>query len=486
VQRRRALRNIGLGISAGFGLPVLPGLLSSCGDKDPGPEIDYSGIVAIIGAGASGLYAGDILKSKGVTIKVFEAADRVGGRVRSLRLLDGSPLKTDFPIELGAGKIIGTDSLWAEIISQLNIPTVDIASPVTDSFIIGSILKERSAIEGDADFTSAKNFLQNLKTYSGANVSVLQAIQFAGINERVHSILNSWIGNKYGTSNSRLGIKAVAEGLTILSTNRDERLLRSNPMQDAMASRFSKVIPQVELNSVVKTIDYSSAKIKISGKKNLSGGGTEDFTMEVDKVIIAVPVSILKSGDISFVPSLPATTTTALSRMGMDASIRVVMDFKQNFWGNTMGYLYGGVQGPDYFNAGVLRSDFTKTLNVTINGPKAEQFTALTPEAVVLSILAELDSVFDGKASANIRKDDDKMVYEFKDWTKEPYIRGGVSYVKPGGTNDDRIALAKPISNQVFFAGEACDATGESGTISGALLAAERATKEVIDSILNP
>jgi monoamine oxidase len=70
-----------------------------------------------------------------------------------------------------------------------------------------------------------------------------------------------------------------------------------------------------------------------------------------------------------------------------------------------------------------------------------------------------------------------------QDWSLEPFIMGGVSYVKPGGTNQDRIDLSEPVENKLFFAGEATDVNGESGTINGALLSGERAAQEVIDSI---
>src|SRR5687768_287331 len=109
-------------MAAGLALPVLPAYLGSCKPDDPGPEIKYDGIVGIIGAGAAGLYAADILRTKGIKVRIFEASDRIGGRIRSIRLFDESPVKTDFPVELGAERIIRTDSIWAKIIDQLSIP----------------------------------------------------------------------------------------------------------------------------------------------------------------------------------------------------------------------------------------------------------------------------------------------------------------------------------------------------------------------------
>ena len=112
MKRRKAIKQIGLGLSAGLTLPWL----SSCKATDPGPEIKYDGVVGIIGAGAAGLLAADILISKGVKVKIFEASDQVGGRVRTFRRSDVSTDSltvfpaalpySDFPLELGDRKSV--------------------------------------------------------------------------------------------------------------------------------------------------------------------------------------------------------------------------------------------------------------------------------------------------------------------------------------------------------------------------------------------
>jgi monoamine oxidase len=99
-------------------------------------------------------------------------------------------------------------------------------------------------------------------------------------------------------------------------------------------------------------------------------------------------------------------------------------------------------------------------------------------------ILDELDTIFAGKASLNIRKDsNDNNIAVIQDWSLEPFIRGGSAYLKAGGTNQDRVNLAAPVDSKLFFAGEATDVNGEFGTISGALLSGARAANEVLETI---
>ncbi|MBK7650572.1 MAG: NAD(P)-binding protein [Flammeovirgaceae bacterium] len=57
----------------------MPGVLLSCKKDDPGPEVPYGDPVVIIGAGAAGLYAADILHAKGINVIILEAGNQLGG-----------------------------------------------------------------------------------------------------------------------------------------------------------------------------------------------------------------------------------------------------------------------------------------------------------------------------------------------------------------------------------------------------------------------
>ncbi len=261
-------------------------------------------------------------------------------------------------------------------------------------------------------------------------------------------------------------------------------MLTDNPMQDALLSKFSAVVSGVQVNKVVKSIDYSGSKVIISGNTILPAGGVEPFSIEASKVIVTVPVSILKAGDITFNPALPSNKITAhcptwkwIHRYAFYWTLR------RTSGGLSSGFLYGGAASPEYLNAGIGRSESNKTLSITVNGAKAAEFSALGTDVIPV-LLNEMDSVFDGKASLNVRRDlNDKIISVIQDWSKEKYIRGGVSYLKPEGSNQDRANLATALNSKIFFAGEATDSQGESGTINGALLSGERAANEIINSI---
>ena len=58
--------------------------------------------VVVVGAGFAGLAAADALAARGVDVTVFEARDRVGGRVHSRRLANGAVLRVSREVDLPA------------------------------------------------------------------------------------------------------------------------------------------------------------------------------------------------------------------------------------------------------------------------------------------------------------------------------------------------------------------------------------------------
>ncbi len=480
MERRKALKQLGLGLSGGI---LLPRYLMSCTKDDPGPEVPYDGNVIVIGAGAAGLYAADILRVKGIKVTILEASSQPGGRIRSLRNQTdvqyqsfNNASQADFPIELGGEVVYGSNSSWGKIISDLSLPTVEL-DPTAIRYILDNQAKTGTDWNGDADWNAVQNFVKGLPNYTGGNT--VEAA--AAVSLRAQALLNSQAGNYYGTTSDRVGANGLAESLKLTKRDAKQLMTRANPWQDIIISRFSEMIPGIVLNTVVKKIDWGSTLITITDSNG------KEYT--ATKVIVTVPLSILKSGDITFSPSLDGTKTSALAKFKMDAAMRILLDFKSNFWGLDSSYIWGGSTVPQYFNSGVGRSKFFRSMALTIYGQKAEQLSALSDYNKVLTVLAELDAVYQGQATRFIRRDLDNtndstnLLYLVKDWTKDEFIKGGVSYPLVGTANADRKDLSLPLADKLYFAGEATDIEGDSGTVSGALNSAVRVVEEIVKSI---
>jgi monoamine oxidase len=252
-------------------------------------------------------------------------------------------------------------------------------------------------------------------------------------------------------------------------------------MQDALISRFNNVQSLVKLNTPITSIDYGGDTINLTAK--------DGTVFTANKVIVTVPISVLKSGGLSFSPGLPGSFSGSLAKLDMGPCVRAIIEFKKNFWGDSIGYMIGSGNVPEYFSMGLGRSQFNATLSVTVNGPKALQYSSLGEAGMIDAILADLDVLYGGQATQFIRKklenfvETNQRIFVAQDWTNMDYIRGGFSYPLPGATNNDRKAIGQPVGNKLFFAGEATDITGQAGMVNGALASAERAAQEIVEAI---
>ena len=68
------------------------------------------------------------------------------------------------------------------------------------------------------------------------------------------------------------------------------------------------------------------------------------------------------------------------------------------------------------------------------------------------------------------------------DWHDDPFSRGAYSYVPVDGLPAQQ-TLAQPLSDKLFFAGEAT-CTGHVGTVHGAIQSGQRAAREILSTAL--
>ena len=491
MKRRKALQQIGTGLTAGLLAPQL----FSCKKENNSPQVKFNGTVAIIGAGAAGLYAADILSSQGLDVFVLEARNSLGGRIRSFSTSDSQtnnstdafiydyhyPSIADFPIELGGDLVVGSDSAWGKIISIFSLPTVDLGT-ANHQYILDNIPKAAADWQGDADFNAVQSFVSGLKSYSGPDVSIKSA---ANVSTRAQALLNVQAANFYGSTADRIGALGLANELKIQKHDSKILTVKTNAWQDILLSRFNAIVKKVQLNTPVTSIDYSGDTISITDKSG------KQYT--ANKIILTVPLSILKRNGIIFTPSLPSTNIAASAKFGMDACIRMVIDFKKNFWGDTEGFIWGGTIAPQYFNSGFNRSQINSTMVVTVCGQAAELLSTFGA-SMINPVLAEIDGLYNGQGTKWVRRKivndangvphETDPIVSIYDWSKDPYIKGGYSFPLVGATHQDRINLGTAVpGGKIFFAGEATDINGDAGTVSGALQSAERATQELITSI---
>ena len=331
MDRKHFLRLLALG-----GLvPMLGPSLSGC--KKDGPLNEYSGTVTIIGAGAAGLYAGWLLKQAGATVKILEATDRIGGRIKELIGF------ADFPIELGAEEIHGHRSVWYDIVKDTNAEFIK-DNDQNDSVIIDGVARPWDDLVGDAEFDKLIRLVEEMGNYSGGDIPFTDYLAQEGIATNLLPLANALLGNEYGTSNNHLSAKEVKIADNAWSAGNQNDLVKNRSFKSILDEKFADILSNVQLNTHIFRIDSSGSQVVCTDSNGIE--------YQSDKVIVTVPLGVLKAGLIEFLPELPFNKLQAIDRLGMGPGMKVILQFNQGFWPAGTGSIYGGGLVPEFWATG--------------------------------------------------------------------------------------------------------------------------------------
>ncbi|MEU4013844.1 FAD-dependent oxidoreductase [Microbacterium sp. NPDC028030] len=261
--------------------------------------------IAVVGAGLAGATAAALLAENGMQVTVFEARDRVGGRIFS-RTDDSWPV----PVQLGAWLFGEDDSDVLDRLSSGDIGIVDLAGA-----------RWRTP-DGDTEPVDPQPFDAAVTTAQAApeDTSVADALTAAGIDP---------------------ADPATAALLAILAA-------RTGAGADELSSWFAPPLPsgdptaardsltpfvehaldgvQVGLNSPVARLAYDDSGVSV----RLGTGEALSF----DRVIVTVPLGVLQDRSIEFDPPLPFSNRGAIAALGMGAIETVWLRWDEPFWEN--------------------------------------------------------------------------------------------------------------------------------------------------------
>ena len=106
----------------------------------------------------------------------------------------------------------------------------------------------------------------------------------------------------------------------------------------------------------------------------------------------------------------------------------------------------------------------------------AESLAGMTESAIVNRALESLSTLL--RVDKSSVQSELSAAY-FHDWDSDPFSCGAYSYVKVGGEGCQQV-LGSPVSNTLFFAGEATDTSGRNGTVHGAIASGRRAAQDIL------
>jgi monoamine oxidase len=228
----------------------------------------------------------------------------------------------------------------------------------------------------------------------------------------------------------------------------------------ALIEAYGRPCP-IALNTRVWRIDHSGLQLRIETSKG---------TLTATRAIVTTPTNLIANEAIRFYPELPEKVNAAAGLpLGVDDKVMLALDDPDSAMPNDgnlrratmqtkMGTFHLRPFGQPCIE-GFFGGSFARELEDAGDGAFAAQ--------AIDEIVALLGSDFRRKL---------KPLAESR-WARDPFAQGAYSHALPGHAGD-RAALAAPVDNRLFFAGEATSANFFS-TAHGARDSGERAAREV-------
>ena len=196
-----------------------------------------------------------------------------------------------------------------------------------------------------------------------------------------------------------------------------------------------------------------------------------------------------EEGAIRFTPALEQKSD-ALQRLASGSAVRIAFHMSERFWASdafakrhraddldTWSFLHGhGGRFPTWWTA------YPSTAAVLVGwcgGPPAREIAQL-PSCEIVD--RALDSLAQHVGLSQRRLTSMVEATWMHDWERDPFARGAYSYQMVGGV-EAPTALARPLRSTIFFAGEATETSGGTGTVHGAIATGRRAATQVLRAL---
>jgi len=412
----------------------------------------------VVGAGAAGLAAADYLVQHNIDVTVLEAADRPGGRIKHLSGF------ADFPVELGAEEVHGMENCIVPLVKSSGAELIRHETAHDYIRYDGKLLSLQQARAGQ-DLREAFDFVGDVSRYDGPAWTVEQCLVARHVPGRAWHYLDSRLGVEHGTTLDRLGMRGFI-GYEKNWQMREENYTVQQPYIRLLEPFLDKLRGGIRLGSAVERIDWGGGEVVVS----LVGGES----MNCDATIFTGSVAVLRDKGVSFNPDLPYAKQEAAGNIGMDGGMKILLKFGRRFWPEDMYFLHSDTFLPQFWAPGKGRGGKVPVLTAFVSGTRADFLRSLEVDLVEFA-LGELDRVFGGRVASENFED-----AHVADWTNEPFIGGLYSFPLAHTEPRHREALAASLDGKIFFAGEATDMEGHSGTVHGAIASGRRAGAEVV------
>lgn len=478
--RRKFLKDATI---AGAGMLMVPSLFT---DRN----FNKDKKIVIIGAGMAGLNAAYQLQKLGITSQVYEAANRHGGRMYTMKNIFGENITTD----IGGEFVDATHEDIIALVKEFNLDFYDLGEETLTNktfYFNNTFYSETELAEALQPFI--KQILQDIislpeiKNYTTSAAieifdrqSVAGYIKSLGIEGWLYTFLCTVFTSEFGMEAAEqsalnfliMFVAPIDQEHTYQLFGQDHEVMKikggSQTLTNAVATSLNNAVRlEHELVSIHKKTEDIELRFINKGKAVL---------VNADYVIMTLPFTKLKT--IPFDVPMPPQKRKCIDELGYGNSCKFIMGFNSKPWRNQgkQGYTFTDESFGTGWDSSQLQSNTHASFTVFAGGNNSVSINDNKEQQLSNVYISSLNKIYDGAAAAYTGKN-----LKFC-WQNSPVAKAGYSCYKVGQYSTIAGWEAANIGN-VYFAGEHTSREFQ-GYMNGAAETGRKAAAEVAAKIL--